>query len=221
MGMLFSRLPTLSNRRLIAIPALLTLGVTLARLAGELTGGSAWFSREAGGAAALVGITWLVPVFGFWFGWRLTRGGQPAAHLGRAFLWPLAGVVAFVAAMAGVSLLTPGFLPQLAAICFFGLSAMGLAWRGWPRLAQVLIAYGLTARIPVVLVMLAATYYDWGTHYDVPPPDPGYPADLGWLGKWVLIGVLPQMTFWLAFTVAIGALFGAVGGLAARLRGSA
>ena len=48
--------------RLILIPSLITLGVTLLRLAGELTNGSpTLFSRAVGGGAALVGIIWLVP----------------------------------------------------------------------------------------------------------------------------------------------------------------
>src|SRR5881409_1708216 len=43
--------------RLVRVPALITLGVTLLRLIGELQGWSpALFSRQAGGGGALVGI---------------------------------------------------------------------------------------------------------------------------------------------------------------------
>ena len=67
------------------VPAVVTLAVTLLRLVGELQGWSPrFFSKEAGGGGALVGIAWLVPVFGAWFGWRLARSGERAGGLGRA-----------------------------------------------------------------------------------------------------------------------------------------
>lgn len=69
--------------RLVLVPAVLTFAVTLLRLWGEL---KEWplllFSPAAGGGAALVGITWLVPVFGMWFARRLAKGG-PSEHPGR------------------------------------------------------------------------------------------------------------------------------------------
>jgi hypothetical protein len=48
---------------------------------------------------------------------------------------------------------------------------------------------------------------NWGTHYDVAPPD--FPA-MSTLAKWVVIGLLPQMTIWIWFTIATGALLGAL-----------
>ena len=71
--------------KLILVPAVITLAVTLLRLVGELQGWSpALFSRAAGGGR-LVGISWLVPVFGAWFGWKLARAGSgPAASAARS-----------------------------------------------------------------------------------------------------------------------------------------
>jgi hypothetical protein len=66
-----------------------------------------------------------------------------------------------------------------------------------------------------VIVMLIAMLGNWGTHYDVAPP--GFPAT-GTLAKWLLIGVLPQMTVWMWFTIAAGMLFG---GLFVALTGRA
>src|SRR5262249_29530470 len=58
---------------LLLVPTLVTLGVTIARLVGERMGGGApWFSSASDGFA-VVGIVWLVPVFGAWFGLRLAR----------------------------------------------------------------------------------------------------------------------------------------------------
>jgi hypothetical protein len=54
-------------RSLILVPAIITLAVTLLRLAGELLRWSpTFFNREAGGPGAIVGIVWLVPVFGIY-----------------------------------------------------------------------------------------------------------------------------------------------------------
>ena len=43
---------------------------------------------------------------------------------------------------------------------------------------------------------------NWGTHYDVAPP--GFP-EMGPISKWILIGLLPQLTIWIWFTMAVGA----------------
>ena len=57
---------------LVAAPALITLAVTLLRLAGEFLELPAWLaSREPGGPGALIGITWLAPIFGVYFAYRL------------------------------------------------------------------------------------------------------------------------------------------------------
>jgi hypothetical protein len=40
----------------------------------------------------------------------------------------------------------------------------------------------------------------------------------GPFGKWVLIGLVPQMTVWIAFTLAVGGLFGALAVAVARRR---
>ena len=73
--------------KLILVPAVITLAVTLLRLVGELQGWSpALFNRgDKPFSPSLVGIVWLVPVFGAWFGWKLTRAGSGPGSLGRAF----------------------------------------------------------------------------------------------------------------------------------------
>lgn len=80
-------------------------------------------------------------------------------------------------------------------------------------------AYGFAARVPAVLVMLVAMLGNWGTHYDVAPPD--FP-EMGALSKWFLIGLLPQLTIWIWFTLVVGGLFGAIAvGVTGRSRGPA
>ncbi len=55
----------LNVKRLIMVPALIALAITIVRLVGELAGGpSTLFNRAPGGGGALVGIVWLVPIFG-------------------------------------------------------------------------------------------------------------------------------------------------------------
>jgi hypothetical protein len=39
---------------------------------------------------------------------------------------------------------------------------------------------------------------------------------MGVIPTWVLIGLLPQMVFWVAFTVLVGALFGSLAVLVRR-----
>ena len=58
-----------------------------------------------------------------------------------------------------------------------------------------------------MIVMLFAILGNWGTHYDVPPPN--FP-EMGPIARSLLIGVLPQLTIWIWFTIAAGAICGAI-----------
>jgi hypothetical protein len=196
-------------RPLVLVPAVVTLGVTLLRLAGELLQGSErLFSRAAGGAFALVGIVWLVPIFGVLFGLRLARTGRGPASPGRAMLWAVLG--AFAIALQ-IPLWAAAGLPPVAQVLAFcaGSAVIALAVaKAWPAIGQVLLAYGLLARIPVVVVMLLAILGNWGTHYELGRPD--LPAIEPPLVKWLVIGVAPQLGFWVSFTVVVGLLFGSL-----------
>ncbi len=218
--------------KLILVPAVITLAVTLLRLVGELQGWSpALFNRgDRAWSPSLVGIVWLVPVFGAWFGWKLTRAGSGPRSLGRAFGLTLASlavlpIFSFLAPKAGILTerlwrpnvpLTESFtiLSVFAAFAIVGLAISILAW---PALGRTLLAYGLAARIPVALLMLVAMLGNWGTHYDAHPSAPVM-SPLGW---WFAIGLVPQLFFWLWFTIVFGTLFGIVAAAIARWRGPA
>jgi hypothetical protein len=202
-------------RQLVLVPAIVTLAVTLLRLAGELYGGpDSLFNRAAGGGGALIGIVWLVLIFGYWFGHKLTRTGFAPPSLGRHFGFTVLGLVV----MGGLT--RAAFAMPTASLAQFALVAAGAwggAWLvrvGWREAGNVLIAYGLAARIPVATLMLFAILGDWGTHYDVPPP--GYPEGVAPMARWVQIGLIPQLTIWIGFTVIVGGLFA---GLAAAIAG--
>jgi hypothetical protein len=200
-----------SIKKLILVPAVITLAITLLRLLGELMHWSpALFSRAAGGGGAIVGIAWLVPFFGAYFGWKLGRAGEGPGAVGPALGWPLLGF-ALLPAVGFAAIKFGGLSPQGPGAfgIFIVLSMIGavVAFRGWPALGRVLLAYGLAARVPVILVMLVAILGNWGTHYDVAPPN--FP-DRSPIVKWLEIGVLPQLTIWMWFTIAVGAFFGGV-----------
>ena len=207
--------------QLVVVPALITLAVTLLRLVGELLGWSPLlFSREPGGGFALVGISWLVPVFGAWFGWKLAAAGERPRGVWRALgltllafaALPASGLVASRIGLAEMSLTT------LLVYAVVSLAALALAWYAWPALGRTLVAYGLAARVPVILVMLAAILGSWGTHYDAMPP--GAPPMSG-LRLWLIAGVLPQLTIWQWFTVVVGGIFGIAAAALARRRATA
>ena len=158
-----------------------------------------------------------MPIFGVYFALKLARAGELPSSVGAAVGYALLGgllvpVLGFAASKLGV--------PQQSFTIFavFVVAAVAgalIAMRGWPALGRTLLAYGLAARIPVAVVMLIAMLGNWGTHYDVAPPD--FPA-MGVIQKWLLIGLLPQMTVWIWFTMALGGL---LGGLAVAVTGRA
>jgi hypothetical protein len=207
-----------SIKSLILVPSLITLAVTVLRLVGELNDWpSALFAKQAGGAGAIIGIVWLIFLFGFYFGLKLARSG-PAPRAGAAIgqtLLALGVVLVPVLIVSRVLKLGPTVVLPTAIV--LGLFASWIAWRAWPALGRTLLAYGLAARIPVIIVMLIAMLQNWGTHYDVVPP--GYPVDTPTLAKWFQIGVVPQLFIWVSpFTIVLGALCGAIALLFARTR---
>ena len=206
-------------RELVLVPAIITLAVTLIRLAGERMGGSdTLFNRSAGGAGALIGIVWLVPIFGYWFGHRLTRAGFGPASLGRFYAFTVLGLVVMAGLTAAAFALSAGSVLQIVLVIIGSWAGALLVRYAWPALGTTLIAYGLAARIPVALIMLAAILGDWGTHYDVAPP--GFPEGVGKVEKWVRLGLVPQLTVWIGFTVIVGALLAGIAVAVARRRGA-
>ncbi len=210
-----------SIRKLVFWPAIVTLAITLLRLTGELLHWApSLFNPAPGGGGALVGISWLPPVFGILFAIQLARAGQGPRSGGRAIGMALLGLVSGAAVIAGgfaLGVMKPGAFSLLALVIFTTAIAVGaaIAWLGWPDLGRTLLTYAFAARVPVALLMLVAMVGNWGTHYDVVPP--GFP-EMGVFSKWMMIGALPQLTTWIAFTVLSGALFGSIAGAIASRR---
>lgn len=142
-------------KKLILVPAVITLAVTLLRLVGEFLNLPGWLaSKEPGGAGALIGITWLAPIFAIYFAYKLA--GKPGSLV--------------------------------------------------KNLAKTLFAYGLAARIPVIVIMGLAIFGEWGTHYDAFPPDM---ATMSPTMKFLLGAVVTQIVLWAGiWTTGIGTLVG-------------
>jgi len=191
--------------------------VTLARLAGELLRWpEAHFSRLPGGGLATVGITWLVPAVGFWVGWKLHRAGHRPEDAGRAAWQPLAAMAVggAIASVVG-RLADTGWTANLLLWAVVSLVVTAVSLVAWPAAGSVLLAYAVAARGLVTVVMGLAIARGWGTHYDAVPP--GFPG-MARLPRFLLLGLLPQTTIWIAYTVAVGLAFAALGWTAASSR---
>ncbi|MGH9463202.1 MAG: hypothetical protein ACRD1X_18490 [Vicinamibacteria bacterium] len=204
----------LNVKQIILVPAVITLGVTLLRLVGELNRWSPMlFGREAGGGGSIVGIAWLVPIFGVYFALKLARMGHAPASGWKTAGVSLLAVAAAAAVIVVLFSISQSFTVQIASGVLAALTALFVIRKTWPALFRTLLAYGFAARIPVAIVMLFAIYGGWGTHYELGPP--GMP-EMSPFVKWIVIGLIPQMTAWIAYTVVFGSLFG---GIAAALAG--
>lgn len=205
--------------QLILIPSVITLAITLLRLVGEL---QHWptvlFSRSAGGGGAIIGITWLAFVFGAYFAIKLASAGEAPASAGRAIVFAILGLVlmfggAFLIAPAdATNIRFPG--KEIAGLVLMVGGAV-LPFISWPALAKVLLAYGYAARIPVLIIMYFSIKGNWDTHYSLGPPGVEFPS---FWSKFIQIAVLPQMIFWIAFTIVGGSLAGGIAMLATRRR---
>ncbi|MEW6126414.1 MAG: hypothetical protein AB1757_05060 [Acidobacteriota bacterium] len=193
--------------KLITIPTAITLAITLLRLIGELNNWTPFlFSKQAGGGGALLGISWLPPIFGIWFAYKLIKANEtPETSSGRVILHAIGGIVLFAgggALMAGQS--PENFSPVKAFIgVLLFVAATAIQFPAWRKFFKTILAYGFAARVPVAIVMFIAIYGNWGTHYDVAPPN--FP-EMSWFNKYLLIGLMPQILLWIPFTVLTGSL---------------
>ncbi|MBK8100413.1 MAG: hypothetical protein IPK26_25225 [Planctomycetes bacterium] len=184
-------------------PAMLTLLVTAVRYVGERSHGPEWlFGSAAGGGGALVGIGWLIPVFGWWFGRQLSGLGLRPPE--RAWMFLLIGVVATAGGAALGALVFPGEWPGFVLALLAAAAGGVAAWLAWPALGAVLLRYALVARGPVLVLTLWATTQDYGTHYEKLHEQA--PA----LGTAARIAVLcaAQIGLWIPVTLLGGAVFG-------------
>jgi len=201
----------LNIKRLIFVPALISLAVTVARLAGELVHGPRlFFNSDPGGPWAIVGIIWLAPVFGIYFALELAARGQGPKSIWRAAGFALLGIGVVIAFSFFASLLhlQQHFRGRLLYLWLIVAAASLVTFPGWKALFRTLTAYAYAARVPVAVVMFFAFWRDWGTHYDAVPPD--LPEGMSWLAKYLWLGFFPQLIFWVGSTVLIGMLFGSL-----------
>lgn len=196
---------TRSTWQMIQIPAIITLAITLLRLIGELQHWSPrFFNPEPGGPGAIVGIVWLVPIFGIYFALKLARQEGGPDSKGKAIGLQLLGIAIFFGA---------GYVGFAFKWEYTGYILMMVSWIvfaiAWGSLAKTLFAYAFAARIPVVIVMAIAIWNNWKTHYNAFPPPDQFPFTT-FMGKFWHGGVLPQLIFWVAFTLAVGGLVGII-----------
>ena len=158
-----------------------------------------------------------MPVVGFVFGWMLYRRGLQPPAPSRAIGLPAAALLLPFALVWLAGRMHPLELDR--APRRLGSGVARERCRGRPGVAgtgRLLALYALLARLPVVIVMAAAMRFEWGTHYDALPP--GFPSSMPLLQRWFWLGVVPQATIWVAFTIAVGTLCGLLGWHAARYR---
>jgi hypothetical protein len=203
---------------LIAIPAAITLAITVVRLVGELEHWPApWFNNAAGGGAAIIGISWLPIFFGPWFALKLARSGEAPSSGLKAIGFAVLSVVVLVGSGFWVGKSQNLSYMLLVPFVFMLVSAF-IPGIGWPSLGKTLLAYAFAARVPVLVVMYIAMSANggqgWGTHYDAIDPRL---ASFSFMRKYMYEAFVPQMTLWIGWTVAVGALFGSVTAALARL----
>jgi hypothetical protein len=209
--------------RAVALASAVTLPITGLRLLGELSDWNPhWFSKEPGGGAALVGIGWLIPLFGIAFARVLAREREGPRDGGRSLRLAVIGLLPVAIAFC-VARLAMDPTPLAMAIGGAGCVVSGaVAWRAWPALARMLLATAVLARLPVMAITIADVSLGWGTHYGklargAAPLEP-VPR--------VFVLCLAQVILWLPLSVLLGVLAGTAwvrfvrGTSAARRNGS-
>src|SRR5271169_4077411 len=185
--------------RTIAGPVVVSIAVTLLRLAGErLHWSPAWFSPETGGIFPsgtrwVVGITWLPVPFGLYFAARLLRSSQGPKRRYLPLASSLSGL-AFIFAFAHLPFSLPLAFPRvLVLVWLVMIVAAAHQFYAWRSLAKILLAYGLVSRAFVAIVMFLAMRGEWGTHYDYVGMPPEF--HMSFWPRFLWLAFFPQLVF--------------------------
>lgn len=211
---------------LVLVPALLTLVLSVVRLLGEINGWSpALFGKpEAGGGGAVLGISWLMFVFGFWFGRRLQNGDVGPGSPGKALVLSLIAIGVLAGGMQALQAAglmwfpdeknpgEPRGLPWMLALMLVSALVSVVAFR---RAAVALFVYALLARVPVVIITwIALGKPEWNTHYTKIPP---FFTNIAEADRASFL-IMPQLAFWPGLTVVMGTAMASLGALLAARR---
>ncbi len=193
-----------SITKLIWLPSTITLAITVVRLLGELEHWSkAWFNPDPGGFLAIMGIVWLVPIFGIYFALKLARAGEGPPSASRAIGHAVLGVILLAAGFYLFQAVLKSFA-GLVLMWMLAAAAAMLQFPAWRALFKILLAYAYAARVPVAAVMLLATWANWQSHYSTAVPGNSRVV------TYLFYGLIPQLVFWVSFTVVVGSLFGTI-----------
>jgi hypothetical protein len=197
--------PSPSTLRLIAAPGLIAVAVTALRAFGEVHHWPEPIVNAAVCGKAILGVVWLVPIFGIYFAVRLFRVGSQPRFLVRAIIFAIASVLL---KLGGTFLMErPGVGYGTRVSLNFAVTALALSLQAvaWPHLFKVLLVYGYASRIPITVVEFLAMRGHWGTHYDA--LDPGFPQ-IGFWPTYARVSLVPNIFFMEAYTVIVGGIFG-------------
>jgi len=204
----------MSNRpttlRLLFWPLLLTLLLSVGRLVGEVQGS---LGAASGGAGSPFGITWLLFVFGGWFGFRLrAQGSRPLMH--PTWLWwglllgVLVGAFFWFAQdsdMMGNDAAAEAAVKNLVTtMAMIAVPTAALCFAIWPKLAWTLLCYGLGARLIVLAITGLAKQMGWDTHYTKFGPA-GFEYDFA---TTMTNAAVAQLGIWVPITMLAGGFVG-------------
>ena len=205
--------PSVSIGKLIVIPAVITLVLTILRLIGELQHWpKPWVSSAAGGGGAIIGIFWLPLIFGPYFAWKLAAAGDGPASVGKAIGMSALGLVVLLAGGVAFGIgLSKHMVPLIVLGFLLALASAFVPRLGWRSFGNALLAYAFAARIPVLVVMFIAMSANGGqgcgTHYDVAGPDF---VVTSFAQKFMYLAFSPEMSLWIGWTAIIGGLLGSI-----------
>jgi hypothetical protein len=196
---------TPSIARLIAVPALISIAVTALRLIGELLRWPKPLVNSDVCGKAILGVIWLVPIFGIYFAAKLLHTGDAPQRFARPLVL---AALALALKLAGTFVMESRGMTYAARLSMnFIVTLVGvvLASIAWLTLSKALLVYGYLSRIPVAIVQYVAMRGHWGTHYDA--LDPGFPP-IGFWPTFLRVSFVPNIFFMEAYTVIVGALVG-------------
>ena len=166
-----------------------------------------------------MGIVWLIPIFGIYFCVKLVRGGFAPESAGKVIGFAVLGLLAAVVIVLtltgdpNVNVSFAGAILQQLVWAVASLVSVLIVRKVWPAFFRIMLCYAFASRIPVLIVMFIAMLGNWGTHYEL--GNSSFP-EMGFLTKFIMIAVLPQMTLWIMVTMVFGTLFGGIAAAVVR-----